>query len=1133
MKKKIVLIIMFFLSFGFSEIVYAENACANVTPSTTQATLNLRVYASGIPIQSLNRTRGYIYQMSLSGSSGNVLALCLQSGLPASSGLVYKINTNVNANTDMYKKIYRYAQDHRSMGSTGFIVAQAALWMVQQGKSITSTTLQQVIRDIDLSKNCETYMKANGVSSSDATNQCNTARSATLPTNSIEMRIRTAYHNAHPNADMETDYYVSIYSNIESEVENFINYSGRYSGTLYYWESTQGNHQPMLAPLTCGSTSYTCTDKNGQIVDFTDEHTACVAGGKSITECTAELKDKYCVETDKGGVIKLYTESAVCSNNQTNSATSYEYVDTSESGLAMGNGTPISATEGINNTYCTLYCLETGANQIFPGNVKSSVSVGSYIIWPTSEATISSVYKNYYPLKFTGTRECRIQLAPNTVQQTNVRQIYNNLVLQIEKLNSTDTNSYSGAESYTAYVCSKNGTKIDVTDSYNACGSADNEDEVDRCRRNLQNSTCDDAIRVQGVSVSQQSYENLRNNVQFNPYYRVISLLDIKIDDAKEDENRKLQALNTCKAGTCYEVDEAACYYLNGTQICPDKEVECACSSEKSAYDAAVEKRKKLEEQKEKAEGRRNDYNTYNNYVQQLVQLSQSLNKCGKWTYQCSGSSCSLYDFQTNVDLSWGDPEYGRIITDSELEKDVKFSSYMSGETFTVAEANLKMTYSNIKSITNNTITFLERNQESTYAGGKRLVINAEVTYSLPTTGSLLYNYVVKRQDSFKSQTSRPSSDSSFITIGYSNLPVSYNASAGNYPLILKNISFGLEGQYTPDDYTCKYNVTKNVSSNCTCPVGTDYQGKDLSTIMINEGLTCYEAQQSKCNISDNNNPNYCINSSGESVDMSACLQEKDYFTCYDENCPQGNKNKYCPYPYDTIDLTPCLNQYDYNYCLSLCSEITPDNPDNPDDDDSGHYKCKNTNGVDGKMDITSCVITKMAQGMSESQAIDACDKLVCPLSGLRIIYRTISLENPFPSKLADAQITQQGLSIGMFNDSVKGRYPGANWNNQQLVKNHILNVTRQGNTIDGSNIYQNEPLYTFVLTTDKINAIRKYNTSQIGNGGYADYKLDCRLNNSIACVSEFVHKSDLSGLVSGVCANATNRTNFYTCSGD
>ena len=121
-----------------------------------------------------------------------------------------------------------------------------------------------------------------------------------------------------------------------------------------------------------------------------------------------------------------------------------------------------------------------------------------------------------------------------------------------------------------------------------------------------------------------------------------------------------------------------------------------------------------------------------------------------------------------------------------------------------------------------------------------------------------------------------------------------------------------------------------------------------------------------------------------------------------------------------------------------------------------------------------------------------------------------------------------------MFNDDVVGRYPGTNWNDQKLVQNHILTVKRTSGTVDGSDIYNTEPLYRFELNTTTINKIREYNKQRVENGGYADFTLECRINNAKACVSEnFVHNQDLSGIVGGVCMNSTSKNDFYKCSGD
>jgi len=169
-------------------------------------------------------------------------------------------------------------------------------------------------------------------------------------------------------------------------------------------------------------------------------------------------------------------------------------------------------------------------------------------------------------------------------------------------------------------------------------------------------------------------------------------------------------------------------------------------------------------------------------------------------------------------------------------------------------------------------------------------------------------------------------------------------------------------------------------------------------------------------------------------------------------------------------------------------------------------------------MDITACVQTKVAQGASTSEALDICDKTVCPLNGVKVIYRTISLANPFPGK------DVSGLVSG-FNTTVKGRYPGVNWNSTSLVKDLILD----NRNISGEDIYKANPLYTFVLTPEVIKEIRAYNDSKESAGGYADYTLDCKSKNSTACVSDFVHDA-IYGLTEGTCMDATGKNTFYQC---
>ena len=174
-------------------------------------------------------------------------------------------------------------------------------------------------------------------------------------------------------------------------------------------------------------------------------------------------------------------------------------------------------------------------------------------------------------------------------------------------------------------------------------------------------------------------------------------------------------------------------------------------------------------------------------------------------------------------------------------------------------------------------------------------------------------------------------------------------------------------------------------------------------------------------------------------------------------------------------------------------------------------------------MDLTACVIPMILRGSSEKDAYEYCKDVTCPYkNGIKIIYRVIDLDNPFPSKDADGTITQRNLAKGMFNDYLKGRYPGSNWNSEAVVEDKIL----YNRNVDGDAVYDKRPLYTFVLNSQRIKAIRNYNKSQ--KQKYADFNLKCYMNNSAACQSSFVH-GNLSGLTGGTCSSVT-KANFYTC---
>lgn len=386
----------------------------------------------------------------------------------------------------------------------------------------------------------------------------------------------------------------------------------------------------------------------------------------------------------------------------------------------------------------------------------------------------------------------------------------------------------------------------------------------------------------------------------------------------------------------------------------------------------------------------------------------------------------------------------------------------------------------------------------------REISITKEETYSLYTD----YQYLDK--DKLEYTGTKPSS-SNYISFDKYVIPSSFKNKIGKkYDLTISNIRFGMAGFGTDEQgngskYVCHVRFTKQrTPDTCICPEGTANAGKDLTCMNIDQDITCPDAQIQ-----------YCEDTSVE----------------IPEECPPGDKTIYCPSPNDNISIGSCINSgMSYADCVAKYCPGAED------------IKCPDTYGSSASnMDeqLRDCVQVKMAQGMSKAQAIAVCEPLVCP-GGRRIIYRTIRLENPFPSYDSDTKVTQANLQVGMFNNTVKGRYPGSNWNGVLTVYNKIRNnrgtATKDKNTakntnkgLVGTTIYQTKtPLYTFVLNGEKISNIRDYNKNQ--QKGYNDFNLDCTKNNSVACVSSFVH-NPLYGLTGGECQNVSKqKSSFYSC---
>lgn len=241
--------------------------------------------------------------------------------------------------------------------------------------------------------------------------------------------------------------------------------------------------------------------------------------------------------------------------------------------------------------------------------------------------------------------------------------------------------------------------------------------------------------------------------------------------------------------------------------------------------------------------------------------------------------------------------------------------------------------------------------------------------------------------------------------------------------------------------------------------------------------------------------------------------------------CPVGTENA-------GLDLTNYYVSTNYGECndvgkTAICSVLVDEycNAKNIS------YKCPNRN-----LDLTECVRNKMTNNASLITSVaynqcvyekcncdgNNCDyKKLCPSSIVdppanydSIIYRTIFLDDPFPSIEADKRLP--GSNWGGKKSLVDGKYTG-------LVKKYIVDTKEY--------MYDNEAMYSITLTPSVIRKIKMYNSAR----KYDDFNMECQ--NGGKCYSMFIHEI-LSGyesnIVKGSCGaiNGTQRfyNNFDSC---
>ncbi len=105
---------------------------------------------------------------------------------------------------------------------------------------------------------------------------------------------------------------------------------------------------------------------------------------------------------------------------------------------------------------------------------------------------------------------------------------------------------------------------------------------------------------------------------------------------------------------------------------------------------------------------------------------------------------------------------------------------------------------------------------------------------------------------------------------------------------------------------------------------------------------------------------------------------------------------------------------------------------------------------------------------------------------GLNVVFRPVSLKNPFPGENAPSG----------------GRRRGENW----ASPSDVLKITKNRGLSDPERIYlDKDPMYEITLNTRSILSIRSYN--RLAEGGYADFTLKCIEGTGQRCKSQFIRE--------------------------
>ena len=854
-----------------------------------------------------------------------------------------------------------------------------------------------------------------------------------------------------------------------------------------------------MAMLSAGEDVYAANRASTQILNATA--TASSGGGYDVWICNGDANgdtwQRMLVpsgwngcevtppekESCPGGDMVMEGSIGKCTNsNKDGEGNTFEFTY-SATGGSLHNvhstyGEDLGAPVG---KYCRVYCTEQGWATL-PGALGEALQLGSYIVWPTSTKNFTSdkFQQDFYPLRFRGLLTCNLEIMTDLESEhanmpvgckTDVVKTYEEYWKVIIQLKNQ----------YDVYKDAARMTYEDIRHEF--IGRTTNPPGV-----------CKAYYHSGGIGC--ENFGKQRKYIIRGTQGDYASCYDL-LQEGEAKEAKYLSELYAeYNALGCTE-DETEPHCTTPSDpyeqpVCHDELT--ACARQKRALKVEIRHVESIiREINDRMQQIRSSWQTCTSYVNAYevdARIHHQMHLCSKWTI-----SPDDYDFDSYAEMNYSDE------TKEKKEKNLKY--YNTGNVYRsddLTEKNASSTSSfvskDIDDGDNKPVDEFYPSAEFTSVinslKDRVYQVEAKEYYELQTgykyldKDKLIYTKSQPEKNYIQIKTKKEEDGKISDNTTSGVIPTSYdNKEDEEYNLKITDITFGQAGFGGMDGstYVCKQKFVKK-PDRCICPENTLNAGKSLECSLSNNDMTCLDAISK-----------YCEDSS------------------YKEEigCPLYCKND------PTMPLTPCLNA---GLTVDQCNNSEYCNP----------YKCPNSEKInDPSMDekLRDCVVTQMAQGVSKNKAIEMCEPLVC-YGGRTIIYRTIKLENPFPSYNADETVTQSKLTNGMFNTTVKGRFPGSNWNSSKVVSEKIIH----NRGASGTSIYQTrEPLYTFVINGPIISKIRDYNDSI--PAGYNDFNLLCKKNHAAACISEFVHgqsKAGDIGLVGGTCMNAKSKDEFYSC---